>query len=338
MPTVEGLFRNSNNKDLEGNLAVMELVMTSASDNSGILGELGDESKEEKKVVKKYLKILFNIEDVSRTPVILATYDGGFNFSQLKEVKYLSNFHKTIAEDKLFKRRLFYSLINMYALNSSKDMNQILKEIAIGYKDNKEAINEEKKALLIKYKDFLERKKKHEEMLKKNKDESQNVTSDEQEEPQSPLSPVEQEEKERISKIMSKSMYSKSENLKLVKRGRRFFWELNLEGISATFDNETHDLRAMSIATSDKNFKVIPQKHVVFGGKFLLPKSLNYNDGEKVLDVEIKNYYTLNSDNKNFISRLEDYQKHIKKNQTKSEPNDSEIIENTPEIDHYLYR
>ncbi len=336
MPTVEGLFRNSSNKELEGSLAVLELIIKNKKLKNLELESL-DGVKEEYEIEKRLVKILFNIEKVNRTDVIFATYGADFSFSQMQDMKYIRNFHKTLEEDKIFDRRLFYSLINMYALNTSKDIDSIFKEISQNYKSNQDAINEDKKLLLEKYKKFLEEKKTYEEKLKASEVSEEGGLVDINEVPKSPLLPEEEEEKLKVTKIMNESMYSNTELLKLVKKGRGFFWELNMDNVNATFSNDNHNLKSLTLKMMDNEYKVIPRKHVVFGGSYQLPKSFVFENSKTQLEVEIKNFYTLESEKTLFQTRVETYQKKLKQNEKNKVTNTMEIVDEPSVLGTFIF-
>jgi hypothetical protein len=352
VPTVEGLFRNSQNPDIEDNLAV--LTIRAQVENKIANSEGQKEESETTEVTPDYsfYKYLFDNSDMKLNKVLISKYENReMPMAELIGMVYEKDV-TTVEEGKeqSFEKRFITALMTMYGMNSSTIMSQMFKKYSDNYLTNEEVLNSDKKELLNQYKEYLVKKNEYDKKIKDLKesgglDQGDEVKPDD--EPKSPLVSEEDEEKDRIQKIISESMYKKGEHVKLVREGRDYFWELSFNNLWARFTNENHELKQLKMTVEGKEIEVIPHEVVTYAGKYRVPKTLEINFPDKKVTIEITNFYTLKSKNKTFDQRIEDYKKYYNKylERTKKEEKvkkdeEAQVVEMIvprPEIADFLF-
>ena len=309
IPTMEGLFRNSKSEDVTKNLVVIEMTI----EKEEVQIPSNEEVLPPKK--KQLVKYLIHNKENERKNFIYARYEDTFDFNDLLEARIFNSLKNKTLSDQKFDRKLFKAILSMYTLNTSEIIASVLKNINTNFKLNNEVLNNEKKQLLESYMKFLKDKKEYDEKLKDNKDEESLVSTDTiPEPPKSPLVPEIEEDKEKVNEIISKSMYKDAQSVKLIKKGRSFQWSVELENINALFNNQTHALEYLKINHQNIDFEIIPSKYVTFSGVYHLPSGLKFKAGNDVYNIEIKNFYAIES-TKDIATRYREYKKKEEENQ-----------------------
>ena len=282
IPTVEGLFRNPINPDLEKKIVVLQF---------GITSDL-EESLKKKTAQKAYYKVLIDLKDFSIKKVLFLEYKSEQFFQKnLKSMNIVKDIKKKITEEDNFVSKLIYSILIMYGANSSEGFDKIFKGISLDYRSNLDTMNGKKENLLGQYKNYLVRKK---EIIR-----NQNLIFN-KEELVSPLALKEKEKQEEVEKIMNKSMYKKSSFLELVKKGKSFFWKIEMTNISAIFTNEEHILKEMLLYFGGVNYNISLGPYVIYSGIYFLPKKILIEYQNYKISLDIINYYTLNNKRRTF--------------------------------------
>ncbi|ATH09414.1 hypothetical protein BIY24_16140 [Halobacteriovorax marinus] len=254
-PSVEGLFRNPNSQDLDGNLIVLKAMIER-------------EATEEEYFKPSFYKFIFSIEAEQRVKFLQVEYsEGKMSNDEVVSTLFLNNFFPKVKNDELIERSLFYSLLTMYGLNSSEAISSILKRYSMNYISNKDSLNKEKLDLFDKYKKYLT-------AVKENEDIKEELTS--------PLEGEDEEAKKKIQEIRSSSMYSENKALKLVKEGRNFFLNLDLGGVSAKFTNEEHRLVRMKVSKGTSDVESFFSDYILFNGRHELPKHIMIKDQSNI--------------------------------------------------------
>lgn len=323
IPTMEGLFRNGINPDIVQDLAVLVVKMKNIKVN-----QVEVENEEEKLALdnSKYYKILYNNTAQGPQDVIVATYkNANLEDSELEAVKSYRNEKEMITSSPLLHKRLTMAILNMFALNSSNGISGVLKELDSEFMTNKEMVNKDKKELLEKYRRFLLAKKDYDQKIKDMKKNGANINEMEKiSAPLSPMQPESAEEKTELNQIMSNSLYVPNKMIKLVKDGSEFFWVLQTQKISARFKNDTHMLKVLKIASESGEYVVLPHEYATYQGEYLLPKKIEIKSEFVLSELEIQNYYLLNSKNKNFSDRIDEYKKLLEKEKKVVKPENNQ--------------
>jgi hypothetical protein len=253
VPSVEGLFRNPNSQDIDGDLIVIKAIVQR-------------ESTEEQVFTPRYLKFIFSLESESRIQFLQAEYsDGKMDRKSLIKTLFLKDLMPKILNDELLERNLFYSYLIMYGLNNSDGISNILKKYSTNFIANKDALNKEKIELYDRYKKYLMAIK-NDETIK--------------DELVSPMDSEDEEEKKKIQELKSSNMYSNDESLSLEKEGRQFVLKLKLDGVSAKFTNEEHRLINFKVTKGTSDVETFFADYILFNGRHELPKNILLKDQE----------------------------------------------------------
>ena len=254
VPSIEGLFRNPNSQDIDGDFIVIKAIIQR-------------ESTEEQVYTPRYLKFIFSIESESRVQFLQAEYNSGkMDNKSLIQTLYLKDFMPKILNDELLERNMFYSYLIMYGLNNSDGISNILKKYSTKFTSNKDALNKDKIKLYDRYKKYL-----------------MAIRDDEtiKDELVSPMDSEDEEEKKKIQELKSSNMYSNNESLSLEKEGRNFVLNLRLDGVSAKFSNEEHRLLSFKVTKGTTEVETFFADYILFNGRHELPKNILLKDQEK---------------------------------------------------------
>jgi hypothetical protein len=96
-------------------------------------------------------------------------------------------------------------------------------------------------------------------------------------------------ERNKLTKILSKSIYRKDKDLKLVKKDEEFVLEYKNACIRAEFENENYKLILASYKDELNNVEIILSSYLTYNGVYQSPKLLEIKMGEKdQFTIEIK--------------------------------------------------
>ncbi len=218
VPTPEGLFRNGHNRDVTGNLIILDLMIQ-------------ETSEEEKESTQNptgimYYRFFIEVKENNVRSLLQVIYNKASMKKQDRiQVDYFKNFQQSFDSDTSIERKLFYSLLIMMTTNSSSFWTNLLKSMGQGHKTNRELMNHLKISLYEQYKNYLIKKRQQGTA-------SEGLTS--------PLEPVRNNQKAKIRKILNARTYFQSPLVSLVKRETDFFWKVALNNVVFFFTNEEH--------------------------------------------------------------------------------------------------
>lgn len=300
-PSIEGLFRNPNSQDIDGNLIVLKAMIER-------------EATEEEFFKPTYYKFIFSIEGEDRVKFLQVEYtEGKMSRSDVVSTLFLNNFMSKVKNDELVERSLFYSLLTMYGLNKSEAISSILKRYSLNFISNKDSLNKDKVELFNKYKKYLTAVKE---------------TEEGNEDLKSPLDSEDEEEKKKIKEIQASSMYSENQSLKLVKDGRNFFLNLDLNGVTARFTNEEHRLVRMKVSKGTSDVQSFFSDYILFNGRHELPKHVLIKDQEGInYNVRFLGLNVINNTGDSLAKRALSYKKIEEENNAKKSAAITEVIE-----------
>ncbi|MCB9094799.1 MAG: hypothetical protein H6621_06995 [Halobacteriovoraceae bacterium] len=259
-PTVESLFRNNNNIEIEKN-------------GSYVLFDIKNLKTNETMKSKIYLVDYLNKREILQYHTFVTSNGTSSKVSTLKNIL-------TTAWSKTKKSQaLFYAVLNMFLKNDSTLIIDFLKKEGIDVTFNIEKIDANKKILLEKYKLYLERKKKNPDLS----------------EEQSPLFGKNPEEKKEIHDLMTKSYYEEAEKAQLVKDGNEMFWKVLKEDFDAWFEASSRRLKKLNFNKNGAHISMSFQGYEIFNGSHEMPKYIYIQDGDDRYYIETKEYYTIDS-------------------------------------------
>ncbi|MFZ8933576.1 MAG: hypothetical protein ACO20H_01285 [Bacteriovoracaceae bacterium] len=310
-PTMEGLFRNVNSAEVEGELTLVRFMIEELNNESLLkqvkVQEQGSENEIEPAVMEnpvapKFIKLLLSKESENKVGAVqLEFLDNKMKSNEVVRVKYISDIKGKVSLDTALPRRVFYSLMLMYAMNDSKSIADTLKKVDMDFKTNEESIDEEKKNLLVKYKNYLE-------AIKRDPELKESVPN--------PLKPENPEELEFVKKLGKSSIYKESDKIQLVRKEGQFYWELGLNNINALFDNKTGRLTKMKLSFYGGDIEVRANDYILFDGIHEAPKNIIIRNSDKrlfrVVVIDYKNYQ---NSSKSLSKRAEEYKKLLEQRQ-----------------------
>lgn len=300
-PSLESLFRNSNNVDVGNNTVVANLSIKELDPETNQPLKAEDSLSRELSV-----KLLVYNENEERPRLTQVEYKGGkisyatlFDFKE-KSFNRLGNL---IRNPEAVDAKAFYSLMAMLLNNDGSFMVDFLKTFNSKVKSNSEIINRKKVKLLSDYKNYLLAVKKEKETPIPN-----------------PLQPEAEEKKERVREIMRESFLKKDELIKRVKRNDRFVWSVAEENITANFDSN-HRIRDMKVSTGMGDIQFVFGRFLVFGSQFEFPEFIWMTDtAGKKYEIRASSIKIFQDSSKWHQSRLEKYLKAKKENNFSEAP------------------
>lgn len=334
IPTVEGLFRNAHNAEIDGNTAAVSFTIESIPDiqknqDSGMGGMLlpvGEEKNEEDDAFEKktgYYKLIFTLEEDRATPMLQVRYRGvGMSPSEVADTFVVPDLDSHIRREKVLEKQFFYSLIQMFVLNSSSGFNSLLKKEVQNYRSNKDLIAPEKKRLYERYMTYLKRVKE----LEDNEEELEKL--------ESPLKPEDEEEKKKVEKIQSRRFYGDYGNVKLTREGEKFFWSVDLMGLEALFTQEEHRLKKLRLETLQGGLEVSVANYVLMDGRHELPQKVIMDHPEYGrYQVTFMSTQDFESKSTSFTDRVKEYRDWQEDNLEKKSQEQKESLSVIP----YMY-
>ncbi len=342
-PTFEGLLRNSRNQDLGANTieimymlkfqeqtAATEKPVAGADNDKLLIAPTAVENKpteiESKKPAplpgqrneiatwhKLYFKLIFAIENENRVRLLQAQYEEPrMHLKDVKRLSYFSNIFynlKSNSEKSTIEQRLFNSILLSFVVNHSQTLIKLLKEIDPSLHFNKELENTEKIRLLQRYKIYLQ--------TLEDDPEIRDVLT-------SPLAPESVLEKEKVQLVLQKNHYNNPGYMKLLKRNSRFFWEMSLPNIQASFANDDHRINFLNVTLDGKQHHFKFYDHMLFGGIHDLPKYIVYRNDNRsfvVQTLSVKHYnYRPNTFHKKHQKYREALLENVKKSSSEEKP------------------
>lgn len=265
LPTVEGLFRNSSNKEISSE-GIRVTYSIEEQQNEVLLQKTESETRDsdlENEMLKEKTKPVYVRENIliSEDRQTYQSIRYIYNSTEMKKsnmikFRYSPNYAGKIINEYDINKRLFYSLSSMYLLNDSKIIGTLLTEKGNGYKKNKALLDPDKVKLMERYKEYL--------IATKEDPDLRNELA-------SPLSPVDLDERGKVLDLMKKNMYQKTEQVSLVRAQNEFRWKVDLGTVQAEFTNEGHRLKKFNLQANGQ-IEVTTGDHILFDGIHELPK------------------------------------------------------------------
>ena len=305
IPSVEGLFRNGHNADPSGELIVLKVQVSETKELDEIPMEETTEEElkaniQEEKTKVSYYKFIFRYEGDQRLQLIQVGYkDGKMGKDSIFSVEYrrrASEIQKSFVSTET---NLFYSLLTLLSLNYRYYMKDLLVSSNQDFQENKLILNKEKIKVYESYKNYLKMTK---------EDEALKETM------ANPLKPEDLEERAKVKEVLNQNMFVRQEQVKLVKKSDRFFWNIQLENLEANFENDTHRLVDMVLRTPLGEVSVLADDYILFDGIHELPKRLIIKTAnKKSYDLRFLStqHYTQNKKSKRMRDRHKDYLKYF---------------------------
>lgn len=302
VPTVEGLFRNPANPNIEGDYVVLQLSVEEIKDKANTSSFLqvpfvSSENSDPQALEKGFYKFIINKKpEASYYHIIQVSYEtGAMNIDHIKNVKIFKHFQKSLLKQEDLNKKIFYSLLTMFSLNSSAGMSDLLSKYGVNYAKNKEVMNKDKVGLMKKYKSYLSKIK-------------ENVEDNNTEEIDSPFKPKDEEASLKVKDILSQNMYNESTSISLTRKSKKFYWQVELENIYALFSNNAHQLLYFKLKDKEELFDIYFRDYILFNGRHNLPKNIDFKiSNNKTYKIKILKYSNFLNKSKNINERYKEY-------------------------------
>lgn len=291
VPTVEGIFRNPNNKDLSGNTVVLKLLIKKSESNEDIQ-KVATEEETLLSMNQYYVKYIFSI-DGSRVRLLQAIYsDKKMESKYLLSVKYLRSIR---SNEFTREKKLFYAVLSSLALNRSNELVDYLKTISKNFKTNSDLMNRDKNRLIRSYKKYLKNK-------------STGVSG-----LVNPLKDVDENEKKRIKDLMDKPFIEAGKALTLLKRGDGFLWMVTLDNFQGEFENESLRMKKIEFNNLSSIDTFSFGSYLLLDGVHEFPRIFRAKFGELKYEINVLGLLHFESKSKKIITRVNDYLNKMKK-------------------------
>ena len=312
IPTVEGLFRNSSNKEVSSEGIVVSYSIEEQQQNEALLQKTESETGEsdlEDEMLKEKTKPVYVRESflISENRNNYQSIKYIYNSSEMKKAnmikyQYLPNYPAKIINEYDINKRVFYSLSAMYLLNDSKIIGTLLSEKGNGYKRNISVLDPDKIKLMERYKEYL--------IATREDPDLRNELA-------SPLNPVDLEERGKVLDLMKKNMYKNTAQVNLIKSQNEFRWKARLGPIQAEFTNEGHRLKKFTLQGNGQ-IEVTTGDYILFDGIHELPKVIYFKgNNDRVYKIRFLSLKHYQSYKKSFAKKqklLEKMEKEIREN------------------------
>lgn len=298
VPTMEGLFRSSSNKNISGDTVFAKILIKKELPQLYKSIDEVHQHSTNLEVNEVYLKVIFHLNKDTAPKMILASYtNGAMNKNSLAKVSYVDNLNYRISNDSIAERKFLFSLLSMLFMNKSDNITRLIKEADPGFLLNEEVMEEKKVSFLTEWKERLL----EEEERKEEKEEKREKEGKEEKDPES-----------YNKEFENYPLYKRSPNVTLIRIGRDFFWKIQLKYLSALFGNKSHQFKEITLNFPNGRFHTYAENSTKFGSTYYLPKVtfVEMPKGEKfsLRILSIKNFKSSQSVEK----RLNDFHKNKK--------------------------
>lgn len=300
-PTVESLFRNGDNDNVDGHTISANFVLTRKNSVEQVENQDGENTLQELPSVFAY-KMLFN-NTKNNLQLVQISYNGNIiSKSSMFDLKYFPQLNfgalKLTGED--VEKRLFYSLMNSLVNNQGNLMIDFLNTVGLSALKNVERVNRDQVQLIGRYINYLKQKKDEPDV-----------------EIENPLDPLTPEAKEKVNEIIKSPFLTNSPYVRRVKEGGKIFFLVENENVKIKFDGQKHELINIFIKTSAGEVEVKCFNYVVFTKinktlkfpQLILLKDLQGNEYE----LKMEKLRAVNENLDKFLKRLKRYKEDMQK-------------------------
>lgn len=300
-PTVESLFRNGSNGDVEQKTVIANLLIEAISDTNQ---EQNSSSFNTKLELPKYttVKMLFYNDGQKNTKLVQLDYsDASFSSSKIAKLHYKNNLglQSIGLLDENVDGRFFYAIMSSLLNNNGSLVIELAKSLGSSIKLNKELVNQEKYQLLGRYKRYLEKK------IKANEDQSI----------QSPLISEDSEKQNKIDEIMNQKFYHDSSYVIQEKEGDHFYWLVRDNIVLAKFTDQARHLKFVKLNTPSGNVEMVFRDYILYNSTHEFPREILFRTSfGKEFKISLKKLSVLEDSSENMSRRIQKYKESISDN------------------------
>lgn len=279
-PTANSLFKNLNNMDISENTTIITYSINKISSTGSQY---------------YFNKFYFEQDNLTNGNVCQLNYAGGIlNSSNVDEINCFRK--KNLLDNTTKLQSIFYSVIAMFAQNSSDLMLKFLKKNGSEIKSNEELINQTQNFYLYQYKGYLKAK------------------SEGSEEVENPLVTEDYDKNEKIKKVLSESYLREDNLVKRVKNGNNFYWKVEDSVVSATFNNDKNELVKMTLNIDEEVYELVFKNYLLMSSSFKHPETIEIKTPQAITyEIKAKSVQVIEDNSTAYSKRITSLKKKMLK-------------------------
>ncbi len=287
IPTIDSLFRNGNNTNIENKTVVARIYVQEVKRT--------DAELEDAEVKSSSVKLLMRKNDKERVNFIQVDYrNKSFAPEFINALKVNSNL-TSFLKGQLLETKLFYSLLESLLVNSSRSMINTLHEFDKNIKPNKQNINKEQANLLYQYKKYLK------------------AVAEDNADVVNPLVGADSAHQEKIKNILGMNFINDGVKVQRVFQDKKFYLTYKEDDLFLKFDNSTHRLLNLKYETENGSVEFEISNYASFSSNIEFPEQIIFKlPGDKKFEISLKGIQVIEDTDQTYYKRINTYKKSIK--------------------------
>lgn len=250
VPTVEGLFRHGGNPDITTNAMVLTATITPHNPYA---------EKTEVTTNPLWVKWVYNMSPQGKLKLTQLIYSSASMIdANLIDKVYVGELAPQSFGPTHTERGLLLSVFNSIFINDGSFMIDFLQNHGVSVSANTEILNQDKVALLSRYRSWL---------IQSNGGRASNAED-------SPLSPSSSSEKEKVNRLMSAPMYLDSGIVSLSRYHGEPAWHIKTENFEAFIDDSKREIRQVLLRQPNGDIEITGHDPMLLNGLHRTPRSL----------------------------------------------------------------
>lgn len=251
VPTVESLFRHGTNADVTTNAIMVSAKVALVNPYA--------EKVEQVEGSAMWVKWVYNVTSQGKLKLTQLIYrSASMTEASLVEKSYVSELSPTAFDSspEMGERGLFMSLMNSLLINDGSFMIDFLRHRGVNVHLNSEIINQEKRALLARYRSWLIRTK------------GGRAAGTEP----SPMAPT--ADREKVDKTMAAPMYADTQQVVLSRYQGEPAWQVKGDTFEAWVSDATREVRQLVLRSGAAEVDIQCRDYLLFNGTHSFPRQI----------------------------------------------------------------
>ncbi len=251
VPTVESLFRHGANADVTSNALVVSAKVALVNPYAEKIEQVDGSAI--------WVKWAYNITPQGKLKLTQLIYRAAsMTEASLVDKSYIAELSPQAfaASPEMGERGLFISLMNSLLINDGSFMVDFLHNRGVNVRLNSDIINQDKRALLARYRAWLIRTKG-----------GRDAGSD-----PSPLAPT--VDREKAEKIMASPMYADTQQVTLSRYQGEPAWQVKTETFDAWVSDASREVRQLVLRTGAVEVDIQCRDYLLYGGTHSFPRQI----------------------------------------------------------------
>ena len=291
VPTVEALFRHGANPDVTTNAMVLSASVSSYNPFA---------EKTETTGKQLWVKWIYNVTPQGKLRLTQLIFNSAtMAESALVDKTYISDLSPKSFNANSIERGLFISMLNSQLINDGSFMVDFLRLAGVPVRLNNEIVNQDKVALLQRYRGWLNRNKAN--------------RSNGEESPMSPASPA---DRERVTRLMSSPMFLETQQVALSRFHGEPAWHITAEGFDGYVDDAQREIRQLLLRRATGEIEISCRAALLLNGTHRMPRQIvvrnTQDQSHQVNLISLKHYHEGPND---LLARLRRYDQVLSRKQ-----------------------